>query len=59
MKMSELKFTSVLSKEKIIDHLVQAVLIFMSVFLAFWLTEYRENQNTEKEIKLALENVSE
>lgn len=29
---------------RVIDHLIQALLIFASVFLAFWLTEYRDSQ---------------
>lgn len=30
--------------ERIIDHLIQAVLIFISVFLAFWLSNYQKQQ---------------
>jgi hypothetical protein len=37
--------------ERLIDHSIQAALIFASVFLAFWLNDYRhqvvERQNTE------------
>ncbi len=40
------------------DHLIQAVLIFTSVFLAFWLTDFREKQNASKIVTLALENVA-
>ncbi len=34
--------------ERIIDHLIQAILIFISVFLAFWLSQYQEKQETKR-----------
>lgn len=39
MNLKELKLS-----ERIIDHLIQAILIFISVFLAFWLSNYQKKQ---------------
>ena len=30
--------------QRIIDHLIQAILIFISVFMAFWLNDYQLQQ---------------
>ena len=40
------------------DHLIQAVLIFTSVFLAFWLSDYRQKQNENQQTKNAIEAVT-
>ena len=51
--MPKIKFS-----QRFTDHLIQAVLIFTSVFLAFWLTEIREGQKTKGVVRAALENVA-
>ena len=47
MELKKLKFS-----ERIIDYFIQAIFIFISVFLAFWLNNYQakqdENSRTEK-----------
>jgi hypothetical protein len=40
------------------DHLIQAVLIFTSVFLAFLLSDYRQKQNENQQTKNAIEAVT-
>lgn len=43
--------------QRLVDHLIQATLIFASVFLAFWLNEYLLEKNEIKyseEIKNAI-----
>ncbi|TVR67349.1 MAG: hypothetical protein EA422_00495 [Gemmatimonadales bacterium] len=44
------------------DHLIQAVLIFASVFLAFWLNDYRiavsERQATERAVEAVISEVT-
>jgi hypothetical protein len=51
--MPKIKFS-----QRFTDHLIQAVLIFTSVFVAFWLTDFREKQNINRIVNLALENVA-
>lgn len=41
------------------DYSYQAVLIFLSVFMAFWLTEYRESRNHEQALKVSLRAIAE
>lgn len=43
--------------KRVADHLIQAFLIFASVFLAFWLSDYRQNQVDKKLTKNAIEAV--
>lgn len=43
--------------KRLADHLIQALLIFLSVFVAFWLNDYRHAQIEEEKSKLALEFV--
>ncbi len=43
---------------KIIDHFIEAILIFTSVFLAFWLTEYRESQKEEEMLDISLQHIA-
>jgi len=43
--------------QRISDHLIQAVLIFASVFFAFWLNEYRIEKNENQYSKQAQETV--
>jgi len=44
--------------KRISDHLIQAFLIFTSVFLAFWLSDYRQKQIENQLSKNALEAVA-
>lgn len=43
---------------RIIDHLIQAFLIFASVFLAFWLTENRESKKMESYLETSLSQIA-
>lgn len=45
-------------KRRILDHLVHGLLIFASVFMAFWLSERRETQKNQKIAENALTNVA-
>lgn len=56
--MRKLKIPSIKIKESILNHLIQGVIVFASVFLAFWLTEVRDNINTEKEVEIALKSIA-
>ncbi len=44
--------------QKIINHIIEAFLIFASVFLAFWLTERRESTNNEKTLNISLQQIA-
>lgn len=44
--------------QRIGDHLIEAILIFASVFFAFWLTEYRESRNEEATLKISLQHIA-
>lgn len=56
--MAKLKFPSLMIKERILDHIIQGIIVFTSVFFAFWLTEVRENINTKKEVETALRSIA-
>jgi hypothetical protein len=43
---------------KISGHLIEAVLIFASVFFAFWLTEYRESKNDKASLDISLQHIA-
>ena len=45
--------------QRISDHLIQAVFIFASVFLAFWLNAYLMDQNEKQAAKIAQEAIIE
>lgn len=49
---------SIKIRESILNHLIQGVIVFASVFLAFWLTEVRENSKSEKEVEIALKSIA-
>mgnify|MGYP000433109933 CR=1 FL=1 len=51
------KYFKIQLSQRIVDHLIQAILIFASVFLAFWLSDYRQDQNDKKLVQTALESV--
>jgi len=44
--------------QRISDHLIGAILIFTSVFFAFWLTEYRESRNEAAKLKISLQHIA-
>jgi len=44
--------------KRISNHLIEAFLIFASVFFAFWLTEYRESRNNETALKISLQHIA-
>ena len=56
--MARMKYPNFKLKERSIDHLIQGIIVFTSVFLAFWLTEIRNRQNTEQTVKVAFENIA-
>lgn len=56
--MRKLKIPSIKIRESILNHLIQGVIVFASVFLAFWLTEVRENSKSEKEVEIALKSIA-
>jgi hypothetical protein len=43
--------------ERVVDHLIQGVLIFASVFLAFWLNDYRIQVGERRATQAAMEAV--
>lgn len=56
--MKKLKIPAIQIKDSILNHLIQGVIVFASVFLAFWLTEVRENIKTEEEVEIALKSIA-
>jgi len=44
--------------QRISDHLIQGVLIFLSVFFAFWLTEYRETQKDAETLEISIQYIA-
>jgi hypothetical protein len=56
--MKKIKIPAIQIKENILNHLIQGVIVFASVFLAFWLTEVRENSKSEKEVEIALKSIA-
>ena len=44
--------------QRLIDHLIEAILIFASVFFAFWLTDYRESRNEAETLKISLQHIA-
>ena len=56
--MAKRKQTSSKLKERLPDHLIQGFVVFASVFLAFWLTEIRDNAKSRREVKTALESLA-
>jgi len=44
--------------QRISDHLIEAILIFASVYFAFWLTDYRESRNEEATLKISLQHIA-
>ncbi|MBS4061492.1 MAG: hypothetical protein KG029_13920 [Bacteroidetes bacterium] len=56
--MKKLKIPAIQIKESILNHFIQGVIVFASVFLAFWLTEVRENSKSEKEVEIALKSIA-
>ena len=43
---------------RLADHLVNAIFIFTSVFLAFWLTDWRDTKNREKLLEASLKQIA-
>jgi hypothetical protein len=56
--MGKFKMPVIKLKENILHHLIQGIIVFASVFLAFWLTEVRENNKTRKEVEIALKTIA-
>ncbi len=44
--------------QRLSDHLIQGFLIFLSVFFAFWLTEYRESQKDADTLEISLQYIA-
>ncbi len=45
-------------KPRIIDHLIEAILIFTSVFLAFWLNDLRESKKERNTLEVSLKHIA-
>jgi len=56
--MKKIKIPKIQIRESILNHVIQGVIVFASVFLAFWLTEVRENRESEKEVEIALKSIA-
>lgn len=56
--MKKIEIPKIQIKESILNHLIQGVIVFASVFLAFWLTEVRDNRKSEKEVEIALRSIA-
>jgi hypothetical protein len=44
--------------QRVSDHLIQGFLIFLSVFFAFWLTEYRETQKDAATLEISIQYIA-
>lgn len=44
--------------QRVSDHLIQGFLIFLSVFFAFWLTEYREAQKDSETLEVSIQYIA-
>lgn len=44
--------------QRITDHLINGILVFASVFLAFWLTDLREKKNTDLIVHNTLQSIA-
>lgn len=44
--------------QRISNHLIEAILIFTSVFFAFWLTEYRESRDDASTLEISLQHIA-
>jgi len=44
--------------QRVSDHLIQGFLIFLSVFFAFWLTEYRETQKDAETLEISIQYIA-
>lgn len=44
--------------QRVSDHLIQGFLIFLSVFFAFWLTEYRETQKDAETLEVSIKYIA-
>lgn len=44
--------------QRVSDHLIQGFLIFLSVFFAFWLTEYRESRKDAATLEVSIQHIA-
>jgi hypothetical protein len=44
--------------QRLSDHLIQGFIIFLSVFFAFWLTEFRESQKDSDTLEISLQYIA-
>lgn len=44
--------------QRISDHLIGFIVVFASVFFAFWLNDYRESRNESKTLKISLQHIA-
>jgi len=56
--MSKKRINRLKISQRISDHLIEAILIFASVFFAFWLTDYRESHNKAETLKISLKQIA-
>lgn len=56
--MAKNKKTKFNISQRVRDHLIQGLLIFLSVFFAFWLTEFRESQKESKTLEVSMQYIA-
>jgi hypothetical protein len=56
--MRKIKLPRLTIKNSVLNHLIQGIVVFASVFLAFWLTEIRENNKNKKEVEIAFKTIA-
>jgi hypothetical protein len=56
--MSKYKKIKLNISQRVSDHLIQGFLIFLSVFFAFWLTEYRETQKDAETLEISIQYIA-
>lgn len=44
--------------QRVSDHLIEGLLIFISVFLAFWLTGYRQSKKDAASVEISLQHIA-
>lgn len=44
--------------QRIGDHIIEAIMIFASVFFAFWLNDYRESRKEAETLKISLQHIA-
>lgn len=56
--MAKNKMIKIGISQRISDHLIEAILIFASVFFAFWLNDFRESRIQSETLKVSLQHIA-